>query len=38
MTRPRKSRDETFREACRVGLWTKTDSVIQSDDFAIASH
>ncbi len=27
--------DETFREAGRVGLWTKADSVIAFDDFTI---
>ena len=27
--------DDTFREAGRVGLWTKADSVIQFDDFTI---
>ena len=27
--------DDTFREAGRVGLWTKADSVIQFDDFVI---
>jgi hypothetical protein len=27
--------DKTFREAGRVGLWTKADSVIQFDDFTI---
>lgn len=27
--------DDTFKEAGRVGLWTKADSVIQFDDFTI---
>jgi len=27
--------DDTFRDAGRVGLWTKADSVIQFDDFRI---
>jgi len=27
--------DDTFKDAGRVGLWTKADSVIQFDDFAI---
>jgi hypothetical protein len=27
--------DDTFKEAGRVGLWTKADSVIQFDDFSI---
>ncbi len=30
--------DDTFRDAGRVGLWTKADSVIQFDDFAIEGH
>jgi hypothetical protein len=30
--------DDTFKEAGRVGLWTKADSVIQFDDFTIAGH
>lgn len=29
------AKDETFKEAGRVGLWTKADSVIQFDDFTI---
>ncbi len=29
------ARDETFKEAGKVGLWTKADSVIQFDDFVI---
>jgi hypothetical protein len=27
--------DDTFKDAGRVGLWTKADSVIQFDDFTI---
>lgn len=27
--------DDTFKDAGRVGLWTKADSVIQFDDFMI---
>jgi hypothetical protein len=30
--------DDTFKEAGRVGLWTKADSVIQFDDFTIEGH
>jgi hypothetical protein len=30
--------DDTFRDAGRVGLWTKADSVIQFDDFTIEGH
>jgi Domain of Unknown Function (DUF1080) len=29
------STDDTFKDAGRVGLWTKADSVIQFDDFAV---
>ena len=29
------AKDETFKEAGKVGLWTKADSVIQFDDFTI---
>jgi hypothetical protein len=29
------AKDETFKDAGKVGLWTKADSVIQFDDFAI---
>jgi hypothetical protein len=29
------AKDETFKEAGRVGLWTKADSVIQFDDLTI---
>jgi hypothetical protein len=31
-------KDPTFKEAGRVGLWTKADSVIQFDDFTIESR
>ena len=30
--------DDTFKDAGRVGLWTKADSVIQFDDFTIEGH
>ena len=30
--------DDTFKDAGRVGLWTKADSVIQFDDFSIEGH
>jgi hypothetical protein len=30
--------DDTFKDAGRVGLWTKADSVIQFDDFTIESR
>ncbi len=30
--------DETFKDAGKVGLWTKADSVIEFDDFAIEAH
>jgi len=29
------AKDETFKEAGRVGLWTKADSVIEFDDFTV---
>jgi len=29
------AKDDTFKDAGRVGLWTKADSVIQFDDFVI---
>jgi len=29
------AKDETFKEAGRVGLWTKADSVIEFDDFIV---
>jgi len=32
------AKDETFKDAGRVGLWTKADSVIQFDDFTIEGH
>jgi len=28
--------DQTFKDAGKVGLWTKADSVIAFDDFSIA--
>jgi Domain of Unknown Function (DUF1080) len=37
-TRVLDARDETFKEAGKVGLWTKADSVIQFDDFTIEGH
>jgi hypothetical protein len=30
--------DSTFKEAGKVGLWTKADSVIAFDDFAVSGH
>ena len=30
------ARDGTFKDAGKVGLWTKADSVIQFDDFAVS--
>ena len=30
--------DNTFKDAGRVGLWTKADSVIQFDDFSVAGR
>jgi hypothetical protein len=30
--------DDTFKEAGKVGLWTKADSVIEFDDFTIEGH
>ena len=30
--------DDTFKDAGRVGLWTKADSVIEFDDFTIQAH
>jgi Domain of Unknown Function (DUF1080) len=30
--------DSTFKDAGKVGLWTKADSVIQFDDFTIEGH
>jgi hypothetical protein len=32
------AKDETFKDAGNVGLWTKADSVIQFDDFTIEGH
>jgi hypothetical protein len=32
------ARDDTFKEAGRVGLWTKADSVIEFDDFTVEGH
>jgi hypothetical protein len=32
------ARDETFKEAGKVGLWTKADSVIEFDDFTVEGH
>ena len=32
------AKDDTFKDAGRVGLWTKADSVIRFDDFTIAGH
>jgi hypothetical protein len=32
------ARDETFKDAGKVGLWTKADSVIQFDDLVIEGH
>jgi Domain of Unknown Function (DUF1080) len=32
------ARDETFKDAGKVGLWTKADSVIRFDDFTIEGH
>jgi len=32
------AKDETFKEAGRVGLWTKADSVIEFDDLTIEGH
>ncbi len=32
------AQDETFKDAGKVGLWTKADSVIQFDDFTIEGH
>jgi hypothetical protein len=32
------ARDQTFKDAGRVGLWTKADSVIAFDDFSIAGR
>ena len=32
------AKDETFKEAGKVGLWTKADSVMAFDDFSIAER
>jgi Domain of Unknown Function (DUF1080) len=32
------AKDDTFKEAGKVGLWTKADSVIEFDDFAVDGH
>jgi len=32
------AKDETFKDAGRVGLWTKADSVIEFDDFIVEPH
>src|SRR5262249_41772307 len=32
------AKDATFKDAGRVGLWTKADSVIEFDDFSIEGH
>jgi hypothetical protein len=32
------AKDETFKKAGKVGLWTKADSVIQFDDFTVEGH
>ena len=32
------AKDETFKDAGKVGLWTKADSVIAFDDFSIAAR
>jgi hypothetical protein len=32
------AKDGTFKDAGKVGLWTKADSVIAFDDFSIAAH
>jgi len=32
------ARDQTFKEAGKVGLWTKADSVIAFDDFSISGR
>ena len=29
------AKDETFKDAGQVGLWTKADSVIEFDDLAV---
>jgi hypothetical protein len=32
------AKDDTFKEAGKVGLWTKADSVIEFDDFTVEGH
>jgi hypothetical protein len=32
------AKDETFKDAGKVGLWTKADSVIEFDDFTVEVH
>ena len=32
------AKDGTFKEAGKVGLWTKADSMIAFDDFSIAAQ
>jgi hypothetical protein len=32
------AKDETFKDAGKVGLWTKADSVSEFDDFMVAGH
>ena len=32
------AKDETFKDAGKVGLWTKADSVIEFDDFTVEAH
>jgi hypothetical protein len=32
------AKDETFKDAGKVGLWTKADSVIEFDDLAVDGH
>jgi hypothetical protein len=32
------ARDQTFKDAGKVGLWTKADSVIEFDDFTVDGH
>jgi uncharacterized protein DUF1259/3-keto-disaccharide hydrolase len=32
------AKDETFKDAGRVGLWTKADSVIEFDDFTVEAR
>ena len=32
------AKDQTFKDAGKVGLWTKADSVIEFDDFTVEGH